>query len=93
MVASGPPPRGLALDVRPDLVDGPLRLVVEADSFEWHGDRAALRRDARRYDLLGADGWMVLRFAFEDVMHDHAWVRSVLAATVVRTERVAAASA
>ena len=67
--------------------------MVEADSFEWHGDRAALRRDARRYDLLVADGWTVLRFAYEDVMHDQAWVRSVLAATLVRTERLAAASA
>lgn len=83
---------GLGLDVRPDLVDVRLRLVVEADSFEWHGDRAALRRDARRYDLLVADGWTVLRFAYEDVMHDPDWVRSVLAATVVRTERLAAAT-
>ncbi|WP_224274037.1 DUF559 domain-containing protein [Nocardioides lacusdianchii] len=83
---------GLGLDVRPDLVDVRLRLVVEADSFEWHGDRAALRRDARRYDLLVADGWTVLRFAYEDVMHDQDWVRSVLAATVVRTNRLAAVS-
>lgn len=70
----------LALDVRPDLVDRGLRIVLEADSFEWHGDRAALRRDARRYDLLVADGWVVLRFAWEDVMHDPAWVRSVITA-------------
>ena len=77
----------LALDVRPDLVDRRLRIVLEADSFEWHGDRAALRRDARRYDLLGANGWLVLRFAWEDVMHDPSWVRSVLvAATDERTK-------
>ncbi|MCY7399673.1 MAG: endonuclease domain-containing protein [Nocardioides sp.] len=73
---------GFALDVRPDLVDRRLRIVLEADSFEWHGDRAALRKDARRYDLLVADGWRVLRFAWEDVMHDQDWVRSVLARTV-----------
>lgn len=78
----------LALDVRPDLVDRHLRIVLEADSFQWHGDRAALRRDARRYDLLVAAGWIVLRFAWEDVMHDQDWVRSVLAAVVdERTER------
>lgn len=77
----------LGLVVRPDLVDRRLRIVLEADSFEWHGDRAALRRDARRYGLLVANGWVVLRFAWEDVMHDQAWVRSVLAATVVRTQR------
>ena len=69
-----------------------LRIVLEADSFEWHGDRAALRRDARRYDLLVANGWTVLRFAWEDVMHDQDWVRSVLAAVVGRTERPAARS-
>ena len=81
---------GLALDVRPDLVDRRLRIVLEADSFEWHGDRAALRRDARRYDVLVANGWAVLRFAWEDVMHDQEWVRSVLAAvTGERTEALA----
>ena len=81
---------GLGLDVRPDLVDVRLRVVLEADSFEWHGDRAALRRDARRYDLLVADGWTVLRFAYEDVMHDQDWVRRVLASTVARTQALTA---
>lgn len=79
----------LALDVRPDLVDRRLRIVLEADSFEWHGDRAALRRDARRYDLLVANGWVVLRFTWEDVMHDQQWVRAVVeAVTDERTERL-----
>ena len=77
----------LGLDVRADLVDRRLRIVLEADSFEWHGDRTALRRDARRYDLLVANGWTVLRFSWEDVMHDPDFVRAVLRATVVRTER------
>lgn len=76
----------LQLNARCDLVDVRRRLVLEADSFEWHGDRSALHQDARRYDLLVANGWIVLRFAWEDVMHDQAWVRSVLAATVRRTE-------
>ncbi len=67
---------------RPDLVDEDLRIVLEADSFEWHGDRAALRRDSRRYDLLVVDGWIVLRFAWEDVMFDQEFVRSVLVAAV-----------
>jgi very-short-patch-repair endonuclease len=76
----------LDLDVRADLVDRRLRLVLEADSFAWHGDRAALRRDARRYDLLVLNGWTVLRFAWEDVMHDQEWVRSVLVGAVRRTQ-------
>lgn len=77
----------LGLDVRCDLAGRGLRIVLEADSFEWHGDRAALRRDARRYDLLVADGWTVLRFAWEDVMHDQEWVRQVLTLVVERTQR------
>ncbi len=67
---------------RPDLVDEGLRLVLEADSFEWHGDRRALARDARRYNLLIADGWLVLRFSWEDVMLDPDYVRGVLVAVV-----------
>jgi very-short-patch-repair endonuclease len=66
---------------RPDLVDVGLGIVLEADSFEWHGKRDALRNDARRYDQLVAGGWVVLRFAWEDVMHDQAWVRKILTAT------------
>jgi very-short-patch-repair endonuclease len=64
--------------VRPDLVDERLRVVLEADSFEWHGDRAALKRDARRYNFLIIDGWLVLRFAYEDVMFDPGYVFDVL---------------
>lgn len=72
---------------RPDLVDEDLRIVLEADSFEWHGDRAALQRDARRYDQLVVDGWIVLRFAWEDVMFDQEFVRAVLVAAVDLADR------
>ena len=64
--------------IRPDLVDELLRIVLEADSFEWHGGREQLAADARRYNLLTVEGWLVLRFAWEDVMHDPAYVRVVL---------------
>jgi very-short-patch-repair endonuclease len=67
---------------RPDLVDERLGIILEADSFEWHGSRAALRRDARRYDEFVVRGWLVLRFAWEDVMHDQPWVRLMLEAAV-----------
>ena len=69
---------------RPDLVDTELRVILEADSFAWHGDRQALARDAKRYNLLVADRWLVLRFAWEDVMFDPDYVRSVLEAVVTR---------
>jgi very-short-patch-repair endonuclease len=67
---------------RPDLVDGRLRIILEADSFEWHGQRAALRRDTHRYNAFAVHGWLVLRFAYEDVMFEPGWVRSMLTAAV-----------
>lgn len=86
-------PQRLITDVEPwvcpDLVDTELRIVLEADSFEWHGDRAALRNDARRYDRLVAAGWLVLRFAWEDVMFDPDFVRDVLVRTVARVREQA----
>jgi len=74
---------------RPDLVDADLKVVLEADSFEWHGDRAALRRDAQRYNLLVVEGWLVLRFAWEDVMFDPGYVSQVLVAVVALVQRQA----
>ena len=75
--------------VRPDLVDERRGLILEADSFGWHGSRAALRRDCRRYNALVVAGWFVLRFSWEDVMHDQDYVREVLRSfrTPRRTER------
>lgn len=72
---------------RPDLVDTDLGLALEADSFGWHGDRGALASDARRYNLLVVDGWLVLRFAWEDVMFDPDYVRQVLVAVVALVNR------
>ncbi|MCB0894590.1 MAG: hypothetical protein H6529_07395 [Nocardioides sp.] len=79
----------------PDLVDTDLQVALEADSFEWHGGRSALARDARRYNLLIVDGWLVLRFAWEDVMFDPDYVRRVLMAVVdlrMRRRRLATAA-
>ncbi len=73
---------------RPDLVDRELRIVLEADSFTWHGDRAALAHDCRRYDEMVVSGWLVLRFAYEQVMGEPGWVRWILEeATEERTVR------
>lgn len=73
---------------RPDLVDEQLRIVLEADSFEWHGSRSALRSDARRYNTFAVNGWLVLRFSWEDVMFEPEVVRATLVAAVAeRTDR------
>ncbi|ANH38420.1 hypothetical protein I601_1992 [Nocardioides dokdonensis FR1436] len=74
------------LGVRPDLVDERLRIVLEADSFEWHGGRAALAADARRYNLLVVEGWLVLRFSYEEVMGEPDRVQEVLRQAVALAE-------
>lgn len=63
---------------RPDLVDERLRLVVEAESYEFHGNRGALRRDCRRYTALVLLGWTVVRFCWEDVMLAPEYVAEAL---------------
>lgn len=68
--------------VRPDLVCHVLRLVLEADSWSFHASRKAHRKDCARYNLLVLRGWRVLRFTWEQVMHDQAYVRWVLAELV-----------
>lgn len=73
---------------RPDLVDCRLRIVIEADSFEWHGTREALVADARRYNALIAAGWLVLRFTWDDVMHRPDLVAATLRDVVKRRTEV-----
>lgn len=65
--------------VRPDLVCRLLGLVLEADSWTFHATRRAHRRDCARYNLLTIRGWRVLRFTWEQVMHEQVYVRWVLA--------------
>ena len=65
--------------IHPDLVCHVLRMAFEADSWSFHASRRAHRRDCVRYNLLVINGWRVLRFTWEQVMHDQAYVRWVLA--------------
>ena len=67
---------------RPDLVDVERRLVVEADSFAFHGHRRALDADCRRYNALVVRGWTVVRFSWEQVMLEPGYVHDVLSALV-----------
>lgn len=65
-----------------DLADEELRLVLEADSFEWHGQLDGLEKDCYRYDRFIAQGWLVLRFTWEMVMYRPEWVRAVVIRTM-----------
>lgn len=71
--------------IRPDLLDWRRRVVVEAESFEFHGDRSALVRDCERYNELGALGWTVYRFTWGHVMNAPWYVKQVLAAAAARS--------
>jgi len=72
--------------IHPDLVDEERRLVLEADSWTFHARRKAHSRDCARYNLLVIRGWRVLRFTWEQVNHDQAYVRWALAELHRRAE-------
>lgn len=67
--------------LHPDLVDPLHGVVLEAESWEFHGrEREAFERDCERYNLLVADGWRVLRFTWSQVMYQpEAVTRCLLA--------------
>ena len=67
-----------------DLADVQLRIVMEADSFEWHGQKEALERDCIRYNRLVAEGWLVLRFSWDQVMNHPERIRELVRRTVLR---------
>jgi hypothetical protein len=55
-----------------------LRLVVEIDSWMYHGTRTAHRRDRRRSTTLQLARWNVVRFTGEDVELDRDYVGRTL---------------
>jgi hypothetical protein len=66
--------------LRPDLLDDGRALAIEAESFTWHGNRQHLMRDCRKYNDLSLLGLTVVRFAWEQVMVERAYARTVLQA-------------
>jgi very-short-patch-repair endonuclease len=73
--------------LHPDLADKRRRIALECESFEWHGESAALTRDSRRYNTLVLLGWQVIRFSWVLVMHDPAYVHETLLNAVALTQR------
>jgi hypothetical protein len=70
--------------VRPDLLDDGRALAIEAESFTWHGNRQQLMRDCRKYNDLSLMGLTVVRFAWEQVMIERAYARTMLQACAAR---------
>lgn len=50
------------------LVEG--HLVIELDGWEFHGDKEAFEQDHRRDTVAASRRYRVLRFTYEQVMHD-----------------------
>ncbi len=67
---------------RVDLLCRRNNLILEAESWEFHGDRAAFVRDVRRYTAFVRLGYAVVRFTWEEVMFQQDYVREVLTAMV-----------
>ncbi len=76
--------------LRPDLIDEALGIVIEAESFEWHGEVAALSRDCARYNALANTGWLVVRFSWYQVTFQPDYVHWVLTQAVARRRADAA---
>jgi hypothetical protein len=47
-----------------------LSLIVEADSWRWHGGRLATERDANRDQLLSVHGWRVVHFTRDQILRE-----------------------
>ncbi|MGW7679631.1 type IV toxin-antitoxin system AbiEi family antitoxin domain-containing protein [Kribbella sp. NPDC054772] len=60
--------------MRVDLGNRAARVALEAEGYEFHGSPAKFAADCRRYDDLVAAGWLVLRFAYQQVIGDPRWV-------------------
>jgi very-short-patch-repair endonuclease len=69
---------------RVDLGHRIARLALEADGFEFHGSRRDFAADCHRYDELVAAGWLVLRFTYEQIIGDPAWVVATVRAALAQ---------
>lgn len=72
---------------RVDFVVGE-RLVVEADGYEWHADRAAFEGDRRRDRELVRLGYVVIRASYRQVLGDLDAVVAAVLAVIRRREHL-----
>lgn len=68
---------GDGLDARVDLADRALRIVAEADSYEFHGTPEAFAKGMARYAELAGRDWLILPFTLRKVLDDPGWVRDM----------------
>lgn len=79
---------GDGLYARVDLADPERRVVIEADSYAFHGDPELFERTQRRQVELSGRDWIVLPYGFRAVTRETEWVRRATEAVVrVRSVR------
>lgn len=76
----------VAPGITPDLVDERLRIAIECDSWTYHAEKSAFRRDLERYNTLVVDGWLVLRVNLEHATQRPAYVRDLMVRAVAERE-------
>ena len=69
-----------------DLLDRRRGIVIEAESFEFHAGRDAMRRDVQRYTACTRLGLVVVRFLWEEVMFRPEHVKAGLVDVTTRAE-------
>ena len=50
------------------------KVLIEVDGRRYHAARRSQRNDMRRDNVMNVRGWTVLRFTWEDVVHDPQYV-------------------
>jgi very-short-patch-repair endonuclease len=76
----------------PDMVWWEQRVIVEVDSWEWHGSRHKFEDDRQRDATLTAHGWTILRFTARQIKEQPMRVVAQIAAALAHGEarRIAA---
>jgi very-short-patch-repair endonuclease len=74
----------------PDMVWWEQRVIVEVDSWDWHGGRWSFEADRKRDATLIADGWIILRFTARQIRREPYRVVAQIAAALAHRMRFAA---
>lgn len=59
-----------------------LRIAIEVDGRAHHSDRRSFERDRARQNELTLQGWLVLRFTWEQITNNPGWVIAAVRAAV-----------
>ena len=69
-----------------DFADPHLRIAIEVDGRAYHSDRKSFERDRVRQNLLIVEGWIVLRFTWEQIINDPEGVIRTIRAAIARAK-------